>query len=110
MKKVYLLGVLVGSLEVALVTWLTIQTFFNAGWWGVGLLAYFIYCFIIGATLKNVLVLALTSMFLTIAYVEYGIKGALLLYVLILITVEFFPFGRKNRQTNNEPSRDEGSS
>ncbi len=104
MKKVYLISMLMGSLEVALVTLLTYQTYTQAGWWGLALLAYFIYCFIIGANLKTVLTLAMTSVFLMIAYIQYGILGAIVTYVLIVFVAEFLPILRKKRDlTDQQP-------
>lgn len=104
MKKIYLISMLIGSLEVALVTFLTFQTYTNAGLWGLALLAYFIYCFIIGAHLKTVLMLAMTSVFLMIAYLSYGILGAIVTYILIVLAAEFLPMLRKKRDLTGPQS------
>ncbi|AWB34090.1 hypothetical protein [Orrella marina] len=103
MNRIYLIGVLIGSLEVMLVTFLTSMAYFHASWWGLGLLAYFLYCFAIGATLKPVMVLAVTGAILTLAYVRYGLLGAIGLYALILFIVEFIPALRQHLKSSNNP-------
>lgn len=102
MNRIYLISVLIGSLEVLLVTFLTIMTYHYASWWGFGLLAYFLYCFAIGAALKTVMVLAITGAILTVAYVRYGILGAIGLYALILFIVEFLPALRQHLKSQKE--------
>lgn len=101
MNKLYIIGILLGTLEVAFATFLTAMTYLNASWWALGLLAYFIYCMIIGATLKAIILLALTSVMLSLAYIQYGILGAVGLYVMILLLVELLAFYRQRKEAGN---------
>lgn len=97
MAKLYLIGLIVGSIEVAFVTFLTTQAYSHNSWWGLALLAYFIYCFVVGGTLRTVLTLAIIALLLTVAYLHYGFWGALLLYILIVLTLELGPLARRIR-------------
>lgn len=107
MNKIYLISLIIGSLEVAFVTFLTLQSYNSSGWWILAMLAYFIYCFIVGGTLKSVLLLAVMAMFLSISYLHYGFWGAVGIYVLLVLTFELGPLVRgKRRLKQPDPDPD----
>jgi len=44
----------------------------------------------------------MTSLFLMLAFIQYGIIGSIVMYLLIVFAVEFLPILRKKRDLTDE--------
>jgi|GEM_PF-3210182 len=91
MNRILLLGITIGTLEVALIAFLTHQTYTQGSWWGLGLLAYLVFCIFIGAGIKSIIMLAATGFLITVAYIKHGFAGALIMYLLVIAVTEIMP-------------------
>ena len=90
-----ILAVLLGSLEVLLVTWLLLVIFHGGGAWFIaGLLAYFAWSAYAGGTLKSMSLMLASAAVLAWVYLSLGMLAAVAGYVGLIVLGELLPFGK----------------
>lgn len=87
----WVLGFLLGTLEVLGVTWLVMESIGGNGWAIAGYVAYSIYCLTIGGDLFKLVMITLLAIGLILATAYLGLVWAAVLYVIFIIVGEFFP-------------------
>jgi hypothetical protein len=89
------LSVLLGSLEVVLVTWLVLVISHGGGLWFIaGLIAYFAWSFYVGGTLKSIAMMLASASLLAWFYLSFGIVAAVAAYVGFIVLGELLSLGK----------------
>ena len=89
----YLLALILGSLEVALVVWLFIFILEGYLWAWVGLIAYYAWTLYIGGNFTKLLLSTISGVGLALIFLNYGFWYALGAFIILLIIFEFIPRG-----------------
>ena len=90
-----ILAVLLGSLEVLLVTWLVLVISHGGGLWFIaGLVAYFAWSAYVGGTLKSMAMMLASACLLAWVYLSFGILAAVAAYAGLIVLGELLPFGK----------------
>jgi hypothetical protein len=90
-----ILGVLIGSLEFLLVTWLVLVIAHGGGAWFIaGLIAYFAWSAFVGGTLKGMALMLVSASLIAWVYLSFGIVAAVAGYAGLIVLGELLPFGK----------------
>lgn len=90
-----ILAVLLGSLEVLLVTWLVLVISHGGGLWFIaGLVAYFAWSAYVGGTVKSMAMMLASACLLAWVYLNFGIVAAVAAYAGLIVLGELLPFGK----------------
>ena len=87
----FLLGLVLGSIEVVFIIWLLLMMLSGSGWAIIGFIAYTIFTFFIGNTLIKYLLTIISSSFLAFIFLYYGLLAAIIAFIVIAIIFEFLP-------------------
>ena len=87
----WVLGFVLGTLEVLGVTWLVMESIDGNVWAIAGYVAYCIYCLTVGGDLFKLVMITLLAIGLIFATAYLGLIWAAVLYVIFIIVGEFFP-------------------
>lgn len=87
----WVLGFLLGTLEVLGVTWLVMESIDGNGLAIAGYVAYCIYCLTVGGDLFKLVMITLLAIGLILATAYFGLVWAAILYVIFIVIGEFFP-------------------
>lgn len=87
----YLVGLLLGSLEVLLTVWLVLLVIEGSGWGLMGLIAYYIWSLYIGGTALKLVITTISSVCLAFTFLYFGFWIAVLAFIGFAIIFEFIP-------------------
>lgn len=87
----YLLALILGSLEIALIVWLFIFALEGYFWGWAGVIAYYIWSLYIGATFTKLLLSTISGIGLALIFLNYGFWQAIGAFIVLLIIFEFIP-------------------
>ena len=87
----FLLGLILGSVEVIFIVWLLIMIISGSGWAIIGFIAYSIFTFFIGNTVLKFLVTIISSSFLAFIFLNYGFWESIIAFIIMGIIFEFLP-------------------
>jgi hypothetical protein len=93
----YLIGLILGSLEVALTVWLAVLSLEGSFFGIVGFIAYLIWSYFNGGkNVINLLIAIASALVLAIIFLTLGLWWTIAAFIVETIIFEFFPRGKEN--------------
>ena len=88
----YLLGLVLGGLEIFIHVWVLLLAFDGSGWAMLGLIAYYIFCLSNnGWTLSSVVATILTPICFALIFLYFGFWITVLAFGIFVVVCEFIP-------------------